>query len=134
MAYLTVDARPQFDDTRENLYVEDGKIVTRLAEGAMPPPSIVIVHQISNRQFFHALALTHEITKDEALVAVQGKLPARITQILDELPEDQRFSAQMLLSGATQFERHHPLVESLADALGWKPEEVDALWILAGSL
>ena len=56
---------------------------------------------------------------------------ALIAAITD--PQGQ-FAARMLLSGATMFERRHPLVEAFAAHMGMTPAEVDALWLAAAVL
>lgn len=90
---------------------------------------------ISDRQFFQALALQGFVTEDEALAAVQvGAIPAGMMPLINALPSDQQFNAKMLLSGATQFERDHPLVAAFAQANNITEAATDALWIFAASL
>ncbi len=96
---------------------------------------IQVFGQISDRQFFHALALLNHITKEEALEAVKvGTIPAALKVLVDNLPEEDKFNAEILLSGATVFERNHPLTNSLGQMLGWTTEQIDQLFILGGSL
>lgn len=95
-----------------------------------PVPSV-----ISDRQFFQQLATQGLITENEALAAVQtGTLPAAILTFIDQLPVEQRFSAKMLLTGATQFERANPLVDAFGGMYGMGPEQVDELWRAASAL
>ena len=90
---------------------------------------------VSDRQFFQALALAGTITQDEALAAVMtGTLPARMEAAVAGLPDAQQFAARMLLSGATTFERGHPMVARLGAALGYDDAALDALWREAASL
>ncbi len=90
---------------------------------------------ISDRQFFQALALAGAITPDAALAAVMtGQLPAPIAAAVEALPEAEQFSARMLLSGATAFERRHPMVAQLGAALGYDAASLDALWRQAATL
>ncbi len=90
---------------------------------------------ISDRQFFQALAQAGAITPDEALAAVMtGRLPAAIEAAVSSLPEDQQFAARMLLSGATTFERGHPMVTQLGAALGYDDAALDVLWKSASAL
>ncbi|WP_058618621.1 hypothetical protein [Methylobacterium indicum] len=90
---------------------------------------------ISDRQFFQALALAGAITPDAALAAVMtGRLPAPIEAAVTALPAAERFAARMLLSGATAFERGHPMVAQLGTALGYDAAALDALWRQAATL
>ena len=110
----------------------------RLEAGHSPAPSPALVATllaISDRQFFQALALAGTITQDEALAAVMtGTLPARIEAAVAGLPADQQFAARMLLSGATTFERGHPMAARLGAALGYDAAALDALWRQAATL
>ncbi|MEN3234207.1 hypothetical protein PUR29_33145 [Methylobacterium ajmalii] len=90
---------------------------------------------ISDRQFFQALAQAGAITPEEALAAVMtGTLPATIEAAVSSLPKDQQFAARMLLSGATTFERGHPMVTQLGAALGYDAAALDVLWKSASAL
>lgn len=90
---------------------------------------------ISDRQFFQALASAGAITQAEALAAVMtGTLPAPIAAAVEALPEAERFPARMLLSGATTFERGHPMVAQLGAALGYDDAALDALWSAAAAM
>ena len=91
--------------------------------------------EISDRQFSQALAMTGSITTAEALAAVKtGTLPAQLQSSLDAMPADQRFSAEMMLSGATTFERNHPMTIALMNALGWTTQSTDELWRRAAAM
>lgn len=91
--------------------------------------------EISDRQFFQQLAVVGTITQDEALAAVKtGTIPPALSGFLASLPEADRFSAEMLLSGATTFYRAHPLVDAVAAAQGMTAEQVDAFFIAAAQL
>jgi hypothetical protein len=101
-------------------------------QGGAGPASPLVV---SDRQFFQVLAQAGAITPDEALAAVMtGTLPGRIEAAVAGLPEAERFAARMLLSGATTFERGHPMVARLGAALGYDAAALDALWRQAASL
>ncbi|AWN50031.1 hypothetical protein DK419_13025 [Methylobacterium terrae] len=63
-----------------------------------------------------------------------GTLPERIEAAVASLPEAERFAARMLLSGATSFERAHPMVAQLGAALGYDAAALDALWRAAAAL
>lgn len=81
-------------------------------------------NEISRRQFFQQLAVQEIITKAEALAAMQtGVIPAPLQAIIDTLPEENQFEAQMLVIGADTFNRAHPLTEVVRLALGWTEEQ-----------
>jgi hypothetical protein len=91
---------------------------------------------ISDRQFFQALALQGAITPEEALAAVRtGAIPVAMQSFIDAIPDqEQRFGATMLLSGAVEFDRNHPLVESFRQAMDWTVQQTNDLWRLAAAL
>lgn len=98
----------------------------------MPEPLPEI---ISDRQFFHLLAIREIVTQAEALAAVKtGDMPAAIQALINALPESQRFGATMLLSGATEFRRTHPLSDAFAQMLGWTAEQKDRFWTEASQI
>jgi hypothetical protein len=100
-----------------------------------PIQIIEIPTQISDRQFFHILALMKIITKEEALSAVKtGEIPAAMKSLIDQLEEDKKFDAEMLLSGATIFERNHQLVNNFGTMFGWTKEQIDQMFIDANKL
>jgi len=90
---------------------------------------------ISRRQFYQASAMHGMITKEEALDAVRhGTIPAQMQAGIDTLPPDEKFAAEMLLSGAGEFERNHPLVEKFAVIMGMTPAQADDIWRFAATL
>lgn len=105
-----------------------------------PPPPPPVLADISDRQFFQALASPAYgiITMAEALAAVRtGVLPPALAAIVAAIDDEQdRFAAEMMLSGATTFQRHHPLVEAVAAAMSppWTALQVNAFWSFAGGL
>jgi hypothetical protein len=110
-----------------------------LAAGGVPdpyePPPAPVPDTISDRQFFQQLAIAGVITKAEALAAVKtGDIPAALEKFIAPLPDDQRFNAEMLLSGATLFQRAHPLTDAIAAAQGMTPEQVDDFFRAAAAL
>lgn len=99
-------------------------------EIAQPTPA-----EISDRQFFHVLALDGLISEAEALAAVKtGDAPAAFDAFIASLPEEQRFGARMLLEGATTFRRDHPLTEAFGAMYGMTSQEIDDLWRRASLL
>lgn len=101
-----------------------------------PPPPPVVPQEISDRQFFQQAAILNLITQQEALAAVKtGDVPALLQNIVDTIPDaNQKFAAQMLLSGATVFQRNHPLVDNIGIALSWTSEQIDQFFIAAAQL
>lgn len=97
---------------------------------------IIIPQVISDRQFFQQAALENIITKDEALAAVKtGVIPTVLQTFVDSIEdESQNFAAKMLLSGATEFSRYHPLTETIRTHLGWTTEQIDHFFIDAAKL
>jgi hypothetical protein len=102
-----------------------------LAEGNTPnpyvPPPPPVPQIISDRQFFQQAAVDGLITETEALDAVKtGAIPAVLQTIVDGITDPaEKFSATMLLSGATVFERTHPFTEAVGAAFGWTPAQID---------
>ena len=98
--------------------------------------AIPVPQSISDRQFAHVLALQGLISQDEALAWVKtGDVPAALQALVDKIPDPTiKFSAQMLLAGATVFERDHPMTAQLAAGLGMSSEQVDDLWRAAAAL
>lgn len=119
------------DDFENRDRAEIAALGLAIGEYVSPPPPVP--ESVSDRQFFQALALGGMISEAEALAAVQtGALPAPIAAIIDAMPD--QFSARMLLSGATTFERRHPLTDALAAALGYSPAQTDDLFRAAAAL
>ena len=117
---------------RDALVVERDGLAGQLAAREAPAAEL---SAISDRQFFQALAQAGAITADEALAAVMtGRLPAAIEAAVSALPAAELFAARMLLSGATAFERGHPMVARLGAAIGYDAAALDALWQAAAAL
>jgi hypothetical protein len=106
------------------------------ADPLPPPPPPTVPSEISDRQFFQQLAAQGVITKAEALAAVRtGDLPASMLAMISSIESgDERFAAEIILSGATQFRRDHALVGFFASAMGWTSEQVDDLFRAAARL
>lgn len=120
-------------------------IVARAKEFADPPSAVIPVipplnpygvPDISDRQFFQKLALDGVITKSEALAAVRtGDIPAAMQAIVDQITDaDQRFAAEMLLSGATVFQRGNYLTEAVRTSRGMTSDECDQFFRDAAAL
>lgn len=93
------------------------------------PPTI-----ISHRQFFQALAMRGLVTEDEALAAMQGIIPARMDQFISTLTPQEQFTARMIIKGAGEFDREHPLTEKFAAFEHMNEQQISELWALAASL
>lgn len=119
-------------------YLYDGETFSPPPE---PEPPAPVFPKISDRQFYQALATepyatATGVTMAEAKAAVKiGQLPASIQAVVDAIEDEaERDRADMLLSGATIFEREHPEVSRFAAALSWTDEQVDAFWLFAAAL
>ncbi|BEV44420.1 hypothetical protein [Afipia carboxidovorans] len=103
-------------------------------EIADPIPELYVPQSISDRQFFQQLAVQGIITEDDALAANAAVIPRPLLNIIDEMPVEDQFSAKMIVSGATIFERNHPMTIAIGSAYGWSAEQIDAFFIAAGLL
>ncbi|GAA4247544.1 hypothetical protein GBZ26_11265 [Azospirillum formosense] len=104
--------------------VTDDEVAALIAAEPLPLDPVPAV--ISDRQFFQQLALDGYITTAEALAAVRtGDLPPVLADLLDHMDGDERFGAEMLLSGATEFRRDHAMTIAIGEARGLTPDEVD---------
>lgn len=116
---------------RSEQFVDPEVVVTHQLADFVPP----VPEQISDRQFAHALRIQGTITQEEAMAFVQtGTIPAALQAVINQLPMGVRPDAELLLAGATVFNRNHSMVEALRQGLGWSAEDVDDLWRLAEQL
>lgn len=98
-------------------------------------PGPRVPSEISDRKFAQQLSVIGLITRDEALAWVKrGEIPEAIQAIVDTMPADDAFHAEMLLGGATTFERAHPVTAAFGAAAGMSPEDLDDLWRAAAAL
>ena len=136
--YRVVPVEPPDGEVMTGYHFEmhDGKVIQVITTEPAPQPPPPHTPIISDRQFFQALALMDMITKDEALAAVRtGEIPLPMMPVVDAIQDPvQKFGTKMLLSGATQFERHHALVTKFGTAFGMSADQIDDLWQLAASL
>lgn len=93
-----------------------------------------VPQSISDRQFFQQLAVIAVITQDDALKSNAAVIPPPLLAIIDSMPADQQFSAKMLVSGATIFERSHPMTAAIGAAYGWTDEQIDGFFRAAAIL
>jgi len=97
-----------------------------------PPPPPPVPQVISRRQFFQQAAILGTITQDEALAAVAtGAIPSTLQTIINGLPADQQFNARMLVTGAAEFKRDHPLALVIGAALNLTSAQMDGFWAAA---
>jgi hypothetical protein len=99
------------------------------AQALIPPPTV------TRRQFFQAAAEFNLLTQAEVLALfATGAVPAEIATVIAALPTAQQFPAQILLLGALNFDRANPTLIALRTAIGQTSAQIDALFVLAGSL
>lgn len=97
------------------------------------PPTIP--ETITRRQFFQQLAIKEIITKVDALAAMSsGKIPTKLEEFVELLPEDQQFNAQMLIIGLDEFHRSSDLVKTFAVMYEWSDEDVQQFWLDASKV
>jgi hypothetical protein len=90
---------------------------------------------ISDRQFAQGLAHAGVITQAEALAWVgPGELPPTMSAFVAQMPEASRFDIEMVLTGATQFSRSHPLTAVFGEAVGMVPQQLDQFWMMCAAL
>lgn len=120
---------------RENLTPEQNATLDAVI-AAHDPTKTIVPTIISDRQFFQALALQGLISEHDALAAVRtGTLPPPMRDFVAGITNPQEhFAVEMVLSGATQFERGHPLVGYLGQVLGWSDAQIDDLWRVGATL
>jgi len=99
------------------------------AQALIPPASV------SRRQFFQAAAQQGLITQAEALALfATGTIPPEVATAIGMLPVAGQFAAQMLAVGALNYDRANPMLIALCTAIGQTSAQIDALFVLAGTL
>lgn len=99
-----------------------------------PSPAPPVPQTISDRQFFQQLAVVGIITEDQALASNAAVIPAPLLAIIEAMPAEQQFAAKMLVSGATVFERTHPMTEAIGATYGWTSAQIDEFFRAAAVL
>lgn len=99
-----------------------------------PMPALPCPQSISDRQFFQQLAVAGIITEADALASNAAVIPAALLTIIEAMPADQQFAAKMLVSGATVFERNHPMTLAIGAARGMSSEQIDDFFRAAAAL
>lgn len=69
----------------------------------------------------------------QALI-LSGVSLSTIDSAIDAMPEPTRSLARTEWEYSNAFERNRPLVKQVGIAMGWTDEQLDNLWILAGTL
>jgi hypothetical protein len=93
------------------------------------------VAEIGRRQFFQGFAQRSLITEQEARDAMAiGKIPTTMQTLVDSLPQDEQFAAEMAIIGNIVFHQDHPLTQQLAVAYGWTPDQLQEFWYFASTL
>lgn len=125
-----IPADPDNRDYAEYLvYVANGGAI----DAYVPPPAPV-PSSISDRQFFQQLAVLGVISEADALASNAAVIPPPLLDIINKMPKENQFAAKMLISGATVFERGHPMTIAIGGAYGWTPEQIDQFFIVAAAL
>jgi hypothetical protein len=57
-----------------------------------------------------------------------GVIPASLETFVTQLPTEDQFQTRMLLSGAIEFHRNHPLVPAVGAAFAWTDAQIDDFW------
>jgi hypothetical protein len=112
--------------------LEEEVATLKLSPARPSSPALVV----SDRQFYQGLAIREFCTPAEALDAVRtGVLPRGLRVFVDAIPDAQeRWAAEMLLSGAKEFRRDHPFVEQVGAWVGLDSEMLDAFWSQCSAL
>lgn len=117
---------PEFDGFIKNddnvtvlLTVEVTPEIVSAIEAVVPPPADLL--DVTPRQMRQALILS-------------GVSLQQIEDALNSLPEPQKSLAWVEWEYSNAFERNRPLVAQVSAMLGWTEQQLDDLWILAGSL
>ncbi|MDP2358635.1 MAG: hypothetical protein Q8M31_21630 [Beijerinckiaceae bacterium] len=130
MARFHVIKNAQTGATSQVPFTLEEEAAADAAAAFVPVPQI-----ISSRQFFQQLAVMEAITEAEAEAALAGTIPPAMLSVINTMPNaPDRFSARMLLIGAKEYHRDHPLVSVFAAAMEWSSGQVDDLFRAASVL
>lgn len=117
-----------FAGVEDEAIVALGFGVEHLAEELPEQPIIV-----SRLQFFRGLWKRELISQQEAVAAVKGAIPHQLQEIIDQLPEDARGDAEIVVAGASEFDSSHPLNTLIGSHL-MSPAEIRGFYLFAKSL
>ena len=76
------------------------------------------VPAVSMRQLWSQAAARGFITEDEALAAMSGTIPARIADMVDNLPVDEAFASKMLLKSGEIIAANSMLASDIGQVFG----------------
>ncbi|MFN3890177.1 MAG: hypothetical protein ACK4MV_07245 [Beijerinckiaceae bacterium] len=112
--------------------------LTRQPDPQPEPPAAAVPDVISDRQFIHQLRKLGLVTQAQALAFVKtGTAPPILADVVAQIPDqEERDDAELLLSGAVEFRRAHPLVALFAASQDppWTDEQVDQFFRDASAL
>ena len=119
---------------RENLTTEQNATLDGVI-AAHDPTKPAAPYEVTNRQWFHALANQGDITQQEAMAAIKtGTVPASMQAYIDTLPEADQFDTTMILVGETTISWTSDEFKGYASYVGWTDDKIYELFLLAGSL
>lgn len=114
---------------------------TWLSEGNIPEEPeieqfVSFIKVISDRQFYQQAYIKGFISHDDALQAVRtGYIPQALQSIIDTIQDPtEKFNAEMLLSGAVEFKRDHPLTSVIGSAFNMTETDIDMFFEDASKL
>jgi hypothetical protein len=95
---------------------------------------VIKVTEISDVQFFYELAKRQIISPEDAIRSNQGIIPPAVQSLIDLMPDaNTKFAAEMLVSGATRFQRNHPFTEFIGTAFGYTSDQIDEFFTSAAT-
>ena len=124
---------PDDQSNRDWVAFQDWLAARGVPDPYVPPPEPVPA-EISDRQFFQQLAVAGLITEEQALAANAAVIPSPLLAIIGQMPSGDQFAAKMLVSGATVFQRNHPMTEAIGAAQGWTAAQIDDFFRAAALL
>lgn len=104
-----------------NLSEEQQQYIINDFNGVANAASPTALPDVTPRQIRQALILS-------------GVTMSSIEAALATLPSPMKELAQTEWEYSISFQRNRPLVSSVGQMLGWTPEQLDSLWVFAGTL
>lgn len=129
--YTTSESDPGWEHSEEIFARASGGEFGPVGEYVSPAPPVPDV--ISDRQFITALKHRGIVTHSEAMAFVaRGVIPSALQSLINTFPTlEDREAAELLIAGATEFHRTHPLSQALAAGLGWGEGDLDQFFVEA---
>lgn len=112
-------------DNRNRFYrelVEQGVSIAPYVAPAAPVPNL------SFAQLVIGIVQQGWVTEAEGDAWLEGRLPATVRGVIQQLPQAQRFVAKAKATRPSVVERNDPLVAAMAAAQGVTEEELDAFF------